>query len=472
MRTSIRTNYFIIYLLLIVGVLLLSKYYVRNMISDSLMDDKEASLYQEASLIAQNYVFNIDFLTNSQNNSASQLRDRLESLQAMSDIRFWLTDSSGVILIDSLASQNKEGTNINKYDDTLLNSQTYIGQLPAKLVSQPIMAVIYPVTTNQRVNGYLVLMASLDSIQQKTDEYLNIITLCLLFLFILLFLVFALLAHHAAKPARTMTKAIQEYSNGHFDYPMGNVSGYEYRELAAAVRYLSTKMQNMNDYQKKFIANISHDFRSPLTSIKGYTEAMLDGTIGPEMQEKYLNIILFETERLTKLTGNLLELNQFENNGIPLDLSTFDINRTLKIASSAFEQRCTEKRISIQLIFDQKTLLVDADESKIEQVIQNLIDNAIKFSHHDSSIEIHTMENTGKAFVSIKDHGIGVPKESLPRIWDRFYKTDLSRGRDKTGTGLGLSITKEILEAHNEHINVISTVGVGTEFTFTLKAHT
>ena len=141
------------------------------------------------------------------------------------------------------------------------------------------------------------------------------------------------------------------------------------------------------------------------------------------------------------------------------------------MTTASFEQRCTEKRISINLTFSRKDLLVDADINKIEQVLQNLVDNAVKFSHHDSTIDISTIERSGKTFVSIKDHGIGIPKDSIQKVWTRFYKTDVSRGRDKTGTGLGLSITKEIIEAHNEHINVISTEGVGTEFIFSLKSH-
>lgn len=471
MRTSIRMNYIITYLLLTISLVFLVKHYGRSILIDTMMQEKETSLYEEANLIAQNYVFDINAITSTKNASTSQLRERFESLQAMSDIRFWLADSTGLILVDSSDSSNKEGSNINQFDDTFLSNQTYIGRLPEKLISGKLLAVIYPLSSDQETNGYLILTAPVDSLQQKADDYLNDITICLLLFLALLFIAFIYLGYRTITPMNSIAKAIKEYSNEHFNYTMEKVSGNEYKKLAAAIQYLATKMQNMNDYQKKFIANISHDFRSPLTSIKGYTEAILDGTIPPEMQEKYLNIILFETERLSKLTGSLLELSQFENNGILLEPSTFDINHVLKITTSAFEQQCTEKRISIQLIFSRKTLLVDADVSKIEQVIQNLVDNAIKFSHHDSTIEIHTIERTGKAFISIKDHGIGIPKKSLPRIWDRFYKSDLSRGRDKTGTGLGLSITKEILEAHNEHINVISTVGVGTEFTFTLKAH-
>ena len=134
----------------------------------------------------------------------------------------------------------------------------------------------------------------------------------------------------------------------------------------------------------------------------------------------------------------------------------------------SFEGTCKQKKISFELILTGQTLFVSADMSKIQQVLYNLIDNAIKFSHADSTITIETTEKNEKVFVSVKDTGIGIPKDSLKKIWERFYKTDLSRGKDKKGTGLGLAIVKEIISSHNENINVISTEGVGTEFIFTL----
>ena len=230
----------------------------------------------------------------------------------------------------------------------------------------------------------------------------------------------------------------------------------------------ANELNTLEDDQKKFVSNVSHDFRSPLTSIKGYVEAMLDGTIPVEMQDKYLNIILFETERLNKLTKSLLELNKFGSHGTMLDITDFDINHTIRMTVQTFEGRCMEKRITFNLILTGEKLFVSADMSKIEQVLYNLIDNAIKFSHTDSAITIETTEKNDKIFVSVKDTGIGIPGDSIKKIWERFYKTDLSRGKDKKGTGLGLSIVKEIVQAHGENINCISTEGVGTEFIFTL----
>ena len=238
--------------------------------------------------------------------------------------------------------------------------------------------------------------------------------------------------------------------------------------LSASLNYMSSQLRDIEDYQKKFVANVSHDFRSPLTSIKGYVEAMADGTIPPEMHEKYLKIILFETERLTDLTQDLLTLNEFDNKNMLLNREKFDIHEVIKNTAASFEGTCTQKKISIELLLATKHLQVYADKRKIHQVLYNLLDNAIKFSDPESTVTIETTERGEKVYISVKDYGIGIPRNALNKIWERFYKTDLSRGKDKKGTGLGLAIVKEAIQAHGENINVISTEGVGTEFIFSL----
>ena len=196
---------------------------------------------------------------------------------------------------------------------------------------------------------------------------------------------------------------------------------------------------------------------------------MKDGTIPYEMQGKYLDIVLFETERLTKLTENLISLNSCDKSTGRLNLSTFRLYDFIKPIITTFEGKCEKKNVKIDLTLGSKDYYVNADQSKIQQVCYNLLDNAVKFSKEDSTIYIKIVDKGEKIFISIKDEGIGIPKESIAKIWDRFYKTDLSRGKDKTGTGLGLSIVKEMIKAHGENINVISTEGVGTEFIFSLK---
>ena len=182
-----------------------------------------------------------------------------------------------------------------------------------------------------------------------------------------------------------------------------------------------------------------------------------------------MNIILFEVERLTDLTTDLLTLNEFDTKELLLDKTTFDIQEVIKNTALSFEGVCTPKHISIQLLLLPDAVFVCADKRKIQQVLYNLIDNAIKFSENESSVFVEVSGKNDKIFVSVKDQGIGIPKKELNKIWERFYKSDLSRGKDKKGTGLGLAIVKEVIQAHDEHINVISTEGVGTEFIFSLS---
>ena len=185
------------------------------------------------------------------------------------------------------------------------------------------------------------------------------------------------------------------------------------------------------------------------------------------MQEKYLTRVISETDRLNKLTQGLLTLNSLDSKGY-LSRSNFDINRVIKDTAASFEGTCGSKNIVLDLTFAENITMVYADLGKIQQVLYNLIDNAIKFSHPDSTIFIQTTLRFEKVYVSVKDTGIGIPKDSIKKIWERFYKTDLSRGKDKKGTGLGLSIVKEIIQNHGETIDVISTSGVGSEFIFSL----
>ena len=160
--------------------------------------------------------------------------------------------------------------------------------------------------------------------------------------------------------------------------------------------------------------------------------------------------------------------NEFDNKNMLLNREKFDIHEVIKNTAASFEGTCTQKKISIELLLATKHLQVYADKRKIHQVLYNLLDNAIKFSDPESTVTIETTERGEKVYISVKDYGIGIPRNALNKIWERFYKTDLSRGKDKKGTGLGLAIVKEAIQAHGENINVISTEGVGTEFIFSL----
>lgn len=440
--------------------------FVSSMTMDNLKKEKADTLYREATLIANTYA------TDLYNSEATleAVKSELDALETYLNATIWIINPSGRMVLDSSSPMDVETeVVIENFDPTITEGSYYIIGDFFGTFTEDMLSVFAPITSDFKVKGYVVIHSSMRGIQASTDSLLNIsyITLVILFLLSLIILIF--FTEMVYIPLRKITEATEQYANGNMHYEVSVESGDEIGYLAATLSYMASEIARAEDDQKKFVANVSHDFRSPLTSIRGYLEAMLDGTIPPEQYEKYLSIVLNETERLAKLTNSLLTLNNLNTKGMLLDRADFDINSVIRNVAASFEGTCREKKIAIELVLTGEEMLVTADMDKIQQVLYNLLDNAIKFSHHNSVIKLETTEKHNKIFVSVKDSGIGIPKDNLKLIWDRFYKSDLSRGKDKKGTGLGLSITKEIIRSHGEHINVISTEGVGTEFIFSLQ---
>lgn len=439
--------------------------FVPSMTQEHLIREKAENLYSEATLIAKTYASGLY----TSETSLETVKVQLDSLAVYLNSTIRIINPSGRLVLDTNSPINVEDVVfIENFNPTETGGSYYIiGDFFGNFDTD-VLSVFAPITSNYKVKGYVVIHSDMTDIRESTGSLLNIsyITLCILFLLSLIILIF--FTEMVYVPLRKITHATEQYASGNMEYEFQVDSEDEIGYLAACLSYMANEIARSEEDQKKFIANVSHDFRSPLTSIRGFLEAMLDGTVPPEQYEKYLNIVLNETDRLTKLTNSLLTLNNLNTKGMMLDRTDFDINQILRSTAASFEGTCRSKTIAIEMVLTGDVLYVNADIGKIQQVLYNLIDNAIKFSHHDSVIRVETSEKKNKVFVSVKDTGIGIPKDDLKQIWDRFYKSDLSRGRDKKGTGLGLAITKEIVNAHGEHINVISTEGVGSEFIFSL----
>ena len=394
-----------------------------------------------------------------------EVTQQLKAADEMIGARIWLVNSKHTVLVDTRGTIPLE---IDNYSEDFLNNTFVDDAMFGNIFTEPMMSFIAPVIYEYQTRAYICIHVPKSVVTDEATDFMDIINLSLLAVMTVILLSYIAVYLLVAYPTRRIRSAALEYARGNYDYPLDISTHDELGDLANSVRYMVGEIRNVDDYQKKFIANISHDFRSPLTSIKGYAEAMKDGTIPYELQGRYLDIILFEADRLTKLTTNLLDLNRMDSQGVMLDISGFDINQVIKNVAAAFEGTCRDKKIVIELEFAEFETKVDADMGRIQQVLYNLTDNAIKFSNPDSRVEIETEEKGGKVLIRVRDHGAGIPKDNIKKIWERFYKTDTSRGKDKKGTGLGLSIVKEIITAHGENISVISTEGVGTEFTFSL----
>lgn len=465
MKKTIYPAFFLSYIILgMIGFFILCTQGA-NTLQNYLEHTEAKALYKEATLIASDYA--VSYYTN--NITLAEFEERLSALDNYMDTEIWVMNTSGELLINSAYKIDLLNLETIPEFDALSFGNTYytIGDFYGHYQEDK-LTVFAPISIDYKVQAYILIHMPYRTITNKQNHILTIFYHLYFVIFLLGFIVIGFVTIRIIRPMKKITTAANAYASGDFSHSIDVHSNDELGYLAASLSYMANELNTLEEDQRKFVSNVSHDFRSPLTSIKGYVEAILDGTIPVEIQDKYLNIILFETERLTKLTNSLLELNHIGKRGTYLDISNFDINQVVKMTATSFEGRCKEKHISFELILTGQTLFVRADMSKIQQVIHNLIDNAIKFSNNDSIIKIETTLKNEKVFVSVKDSGIGIPKESITKIWERFYKTDLSRGKDKKGTGLGLAIVKEIINAHNENISVISTEGVGTEFIFSL----
>lgn len=424
-----------------------------------------SGVYKEANLLATDYLPGYF----SEEISLRDVHTLLSGVESHLSASVWFVNKDGTLITSAQSDSYPTAPyRIEDFDPAEMGSDQYKISNYHGYFSENVITVIAPVIKDYSPGGYLLIHKDLsfsehiETLAQRA-VFITTITVYLLSFGILLGFQF-----FVYRPLRKITEAATQYASGNLDYEIPVTTEDEMGYLSASLNYMSSQLRDMEDYQKKFVANVSHDFRSPLTSIKGYIEAMCDGTIPSELHEKYLKIILFETERLTDLTQDLLTLNEFDTKNLLLNKEKFDIHEIIKNVAASFEGTCTQKKISIELLFATKHLVVYADKRKIQQVLYNLLDNAIKFSDAESSITIETTERGDKIYTSVKDNGIGIPRSALTKIWERFYKTDLSRGKDKKGTGLGLAIVKEAIQAHGENINVISTDGVGTEFIFSL----
>ena len=466
MRKTLYLKFILAYILFAFFGFVTVATFVSRLTYEYCLRQTSGNMYREAARIADTYALD---LYNSEI-SLDTVQKQMEALSYFMDTEIWIINPSGRMVVNSANAPNPEQEIIVEgFDPTVTKESYYTRGTFFNSFEEEKVSVIAPIINNYKTRGYVIIHTAASGIDEEANSMLNISYLMLIVILFLSLIILIFFTEVVYRPLRKIIAATEQYASGNMHYEL-NVEGEdEMGYLAASVRYMAQTVANSEDDQKKFIANVSHDFRSPLTSIRGFLEAMLDGTIPPEMHEHYLGVVLNETERLTKLTNSLLTLNNLNTKGMLLHMTDWNINDVIRKVSASFEQVCRSKNIRIRLILSGDVLYVHADMDKIQQVLYNLVDNAIKFSGYDSVIEIETTEKGGKVFVSVKDNGIGIPKEDQNQIWERFYKTDLSRGKDKKGTGLGLSIVREIIRAHGENISLVSTQGVGSKFTFTLK---
>jgi signal transduction histidine kinase len=268
-------------------------------------------------------------------------------------------------------------------------------------------------------------------------------------------------------PIKEIAEVSKKIGNGDFSVTVPDYDVEEYAQLSSAFNEMAASLKNYDTMRNSFLANVSHELRTPMTSMSGFVDGLLDGTIPKSEERKYLKIISSEVKRLARLVRSMLNLAKIEAGELKPNLTSFSALEPIVDTLVTFEPRIDQKRIEIQgLDVDRVTLYADND--LVHQVMYNLIENAIKFVDEDGYIRFTFTPSGDMTVISIKNSGEGLSEDELPLVFDRFYKTDKSRGLDKTGVGLGLNIVRSIIKLHGGKIMVRSVKGEYTEFIFTL----
>lgn len=318
------------------------------------------------------------------------------------------------------------------------------------------------------IGGVFVCSES-EGIADFVSVMVKAIALSTVSLMLAVFIAIFFITERTVVPLKNMLRAVKSFSRGKLDARVSVSGNDEFTELSSAFNQMAESLENQENLRRTFLANVSHDLRTPMTTISGFVDGIKDGVIPPEKHDYYLDIISSETKRLSRLVSTLLDISRLQAGERKFEKTSFDICEMARQILISFESQIEKKELDVGFICDKDNMIVSADKDAIYQILYNICDNGIKFAYERGKYIITIKQISGKKIsVSVYNEGIGIPSEDLPFVFDRFYKSDKSRGLDKTGVGLGLYIAKTIIDAHEEQIFVRSEHEKNCEFVFTL----
>ena len=321
---------------------------------------------------------------------------------------------------------------------------------------------------SQEAVGLVFAVSTTTSLDTMWTGFVGLFFMTAFVVLMISFMASSITTMRQIQPIREMAKATRRYAEGDFDIRMNDYGrDDELGELAASFNNMAENLQQTERQRREFIANISHELKTPMTTIAGYTDGILDGTIPPENERQYLQIISDESRRLSRLVRRMLDVSQLQAMDPLREGKHFDICESMRRVLISMERKITDRNLDVDADIPEEPILVLGDKDMITQVIYNLLENATKFAREGSTLYLGVTNIDGKARVTVRNVGETIPAEELPLLFERFHKSDKSRSEDKDGYGLGLYIVKTILEQHKEKISVTSEDGV-TTFSFSL----
>ena len=390
------------------------------------------------------------------------------------DADIFVTDQSGVKLLSAYASGgNVDDRDVNAEIMKKALSGQYLAQgtmegfyqQPHYIVGVPIQVVRAGSTVSI---GAVFTAANVYSLNVYRVEALKMFLVAAVLVFMLSFCLVWVFSYKLVQPLREMALAAHSFGDGNFSVRVPVSSDDEIGQLAAAFNNMACSLASGESVRRNFVANVSHELKTPMTTIAGFIDGILDGTIPREKQDYYLKTVSQEVKRLSRLVRTMLDLSRIDNGELKLRPARFDLTNTILSALISFEKAIEEKQLEIKGLEDAESLFVDGDPDMIHQVVYNLIENAVKFTNVGGYIDIRVEDLPDRDTVTVRNSGAGIPADEMKLIFERFYKTDKSRSQDKNGMGLGLYIVRTIINLHGGEITVSSVENEYCQFQFWL----
>jgi len=398
---------------------------------------------------------------------------RLASFAAMvSDVHFMICDTQGHVLLTT--DRQLDGMSLT-IPGEMTRELMEKGSVTARddlggIYGQKRVVIGVPAVNplSRETVGEVFAVATTASLDAMWKGFISLFVMTAMVVLMIAFTASSVTTMRQVRPIREMVQATRQYAEGNFDIRMNDYGrDDEIGVLAASFNNMAESLQQTERQRREFIANISHELKTPMTTIAGYTDGILDGTIPPEKERQYLQIISDESRRLSRMVRRMLDVSQLQAIDPMRAHSRFDLCESVRRVLISLEKRITDRGLDVEADIPELPIRVLGDNDLITQVIYNLLENAVKFARAGSTLYLGVSAIDGKARVVVRNHGDTTPPEELPLLFERFHKSDKSRSEDKDGVGLGLYIVKTILEQHRERIDVTSEDGV-TTFSFSL----
>lgn len=481
-KTNIFFKYFVAFSLIIAVSFTILGSSLMIFVSDYWQKERTSLMYENSKKMADTVrsVLDKEDMNGSYTVTKRMIASTLSVISSSIEADIFVTDLNGTVIICKERSAVGDIVNFDKchlhdrytIDETVLNSTGKSSEiLKAQIISGDktyYYIVGQPIEMNGDAIGYVFAVMPNRGSGNFVFDLFKMFLMSAVVAVLLSFLVAYFMTYRMLKPLQQMSKAAKHFAEGDFSFRVKVEGNDEIADLSESFNEMASSLATLEGTRRSFVANVSHELKTPMTTISGFIDGILDGTIPSEKQNYYLKVVSDEVKRLSRLVVAMLNMSKIESGDFKMQVKKYDISDQIFRIFLTFEQQIGQKKIEIIGMDKLRSVFVEADFDVIYQVIFNLVDNAVKFTNPQGYIEVSQVEEADKVYIGIKNSGAGIPTEELPKIFERFYKVDRSRSLDVKGAGLGLYIVKAMIELHGGQISVMSKENEFTEFIFWL----